>query len=126
MKKIEKSVKQFLRERGWDKLRPGDLAKSICIEAAELLELFQWSNPELTEVKNDQRKLARIKEELADVLIYALDLSVTLGLDTEKIIRDKMTLNAKKYPGALMRRTAGKKEPGTDPTYWKIKRVHRK
>lgn len=126
MKNIEKSVRKFLRERGWDKLRPGDLAKSVSIEAAELLEIFQWSNPELTELKNDPKKLARAKEELADVLIYALDLSVTLGLDTEKIIRDKMAINAKKYPGALMRKTARKREPGTDKIYWRIKEARRK
>lgn len=126
MKKIEKSVKKFLRERGWDKLRPGDLAKSISIEAAELLEIFQWSNPELIELINDPEKLTKVKEELADVLIYSLDMSVTLGLDTGKIIKDKIALNAKKYPGALMRKAAVKKEPGTDQTYWKIKKTHRK
>lgn len=126
MKKIEKSVKQFLLERGWDELRPGDLAKSISIEAAELLEIFQWSNPELVEIRNNPEKLARVKEELADILIYALDLSVTLNLDTEKIIREKMAINAKKYPGALMRKNARKISPGTDKIYWKIKSAHRK
>ena len=123
---MEKSVKKFLRERGWDKLRPGDLAKSISIEAAEFLELFQWHNPELTEVKKDLATLVRIKEELADVLIYALDLSVTLGLNTKNIIKDKMAKNAEKYPAALMKRAGRKRRPGTDETYWKIKKKHRR
>ena len=67
MKNIEKLVKKFLRERGLDKLQPGDLAKSISIEAAELLELFQWSNPELAELKKNPEKLAKVKEDIADV-----------------------------------------------------------
>ena len=126
MKNIEKSVKKFLRERGWDKLRPGDLAKSISIEAAELLELFQWSNPELQELKKNPENLTKVKGELADILIYALDLAVTLGLDTRKIIMDKMILSAKKYPASLMRKMGKKREPGTDHLYLRIKKGHRK
>lgn len=56
MKEQEDVIREYLVERGWDQLRPGDLAKSISIEAAELLELFQWTNPSLEEVKADQKK----------------------------------------------------------------------
>jgi len=51
MKDYEKYIKEYLVERDWDKLRPADIAKSICIESSELLEIFQWSNQSLDEVK---------------------------------------------------------------------------
>lgn len=127
MKKLEKDIKKHLVERGWDTLRPADLAKSIMIEGAELLELFQWENKELEEIKKDKKKLAEISKELADVFIYAFDLSVSLGLDTEKLIRAKLAQVAKKYPARLMRRSA-KQGAGSeaDSIYWKIKKEHRK
>ena len=90
MKKYEKHVKKYLEERDWDKLRPADLAKSISIEVAELLELFQWTNQSLAEVKKDKVKLEMIKKELADVLIFCLEMSVLLGLDAGKIFMEKM------------------------------------
>jgi len=127
MKKLEQDVYKYLKERGWHKLRPADLAKSVMIEGAELLELFQWENMSLEEVKKDKEKLAHISKELADVLIYALDLSVLLGLDTEKIIREKLAHISKKYPAKLMNGGKGK-EPGSggDSEYWRIKREHRR
>lgn len=125
MEKIEKKIKKHLVDRGWDQLLPGDLAKSIVIESGELLELFQWHNPTVAEVKKDKEKLVEIKKELADVLIYCLDLSVTLGLNTEKIILDKLAHVQKKYPAKLMRERAGK-EPGELDIYWKIKKEYRR
>src|SRR3989338_2742596 len=127
MKKLEEDIKRHLVERGWDTLRPSDLAKSIMIEGAELLELFQWENKELEEIKSDKEKLAEISKELADVFIYALDLSVSLGLDTEKVIRTKLAEVAKKYPAKLMRKNAKKGAgSGSDSIYWKIKEKYRK
>jgi NTP pyrophosphatase (non-canonical NTP hydrolase) len=70
MKKLEQDIKQYLEERGWDKLKPGDVAKSISIEAGELLELFQWENPSLDEVKNNPEKVKQIEKELADIMTY--------------------------------------------------------
>jgi len=125
MKEVEKKIYKHLKERGWDKLRPSDIAKSIMIEGAELLELFQWENLPLEDVKHDKAKLEEIKGELADVMIYALEMSVLLGLDTEKIIRTKLAYAAKKYPAKLMRQIAGK-EPGTDSEYLRIKKEYRK
>ena len=57
MKELETKVLKQLAERGWDNLRPGDLAKSIMIEGAELLELFQWENLPLEEVRQNQEKI---------------------------------------------------------------------
>jgi len=126
MKKVEKEIKKHLKERGWDKLRPGDLAKSVSIESGELLEIFQWHNPTLEDVKKDKERIDEIKKELADVLIYCIDLSVTLGFNTEKIILDKLDHVKKKYPAKLMKKSMQKDDPGTDQEYWKIKKEYRK
>lgn len=124
MKGLENKVYKYLKERRWDDLRPSDIAKSIMIEGAELLELFQWSNLSLEEIKKDKEKIEEIKKELADVLIYAIEMSVLLGLDTDKIIRKKLAYVEKKYPAKSMRER--KKEPGTESQYWKIKKAYRK
>lgn len=95
MKEIIDEINQFRDARGWRKHhQPKDLAISISIEAAELLEDFQW--------KSDQEAVAdnyeNIKEEIADVLIYALTLTEALELDPKEIIREKLKKNAIKYP----------------------------
>ena len=81
MKNLEEAARIFLRDRGWDNLRPSDLAKSISIEAAELLELFQWTNEDLDVVKNNEKKVGEIKKELADVFLYCLYMSISFGFD---------------------------------------------
>ncbi|HBB49400.1 TPA: hypothetical protein DEQ22_00640 [Candidatus Nomurabacteria bacterium] len=63
MKKYEKHIKKYLKERRWDNLRPADLAKSISIEATELLEIFQWTNQSLKDVKKDKEKIKLVKKE---------------------------------------------------------------
>lgn len=125
MKTIEKSIYKHLKERGWDNLRPSDLAKSIMIEGAELLELFQWENLSLDEIRKNRSKVSKIKKELADVLIYAMEMAVLLQLDTEKIIYSKLAHVAKKYPAKLMKANRTK-EPGTESKYWRIKQEYRK
>lgn len=121
---LKKRIKQYLADRAWDKLRPGDLAKSVAIEAGELLENFQWDNPELDVVKQSPEKLAKIQKELADVLIYCLDMAVLLELDVEKIVNEKLDYIEKKYPAELFKNNGGK-EPGTEDIYWKIKQEYR-
>lgn len=127
MKKIESEVYAYLSERGWDTLRPSDLAKSICIEAAELLEIFQWTNDTIEQTKQNPEKMEEIKKELADVFIYAFDMAVLLGIDTETIVREKLEHVKKKYPANLMRQNAQKESgSGTDPEYLKIKNQYRR
>ncbi len=107
-------------------MRPSNLAKSICIEAAELLELFQWTNLSIEETKKDKERMEQIKKELADVLIYALDMSVLLNLDTEQIIKDKLDHINKKFPADLMKKNTKKDSgSGTDPLYVQIKKKYR-
>lgn len=125
MKEQEAAIREYLIERGWDQLRPGDLAKSISIEAAELLELFQWTNPSLEEVRADSEKLEGIKKELADVLIYCLDMSVLLGLDTGDIITKKLEKAKEKYPAHLFKDRDDGKDAGSEDVYWQIKKESR-
>lgn len=84
-------IRSFSEDRDWDRFHsPENLAKSIVIEAAELLECFQWSDGDY-----DRQ---HVKEELADVLIYTQDLLDKLGLDADEIVNMKMEQNEKKYP----------------------------
>lgn len=126
MRKYEKEVSKYLKDRSWDKLRPGDIAKSISIESAELLELFQWTNPTLEEVKKDKEKLKQIKKELSDVLIYCFNMSVLLNLDTGKILIEKLNQVKKKYPAHLFKNRDKNVDAGSEEIYWKIKQAHRR
>lgn len=84
-------IRKFTEDRDWEKFHsPANLAKSIVIEAAELLECFQWSDEEYN--------LQHVKEELADVLIYSQNLLDKLELDADEIISMKMSQNEAKYP----------------------------
>ena len=125
MKDLENEIRAYLAERKWDTLRPGDLAKSVSIEAGELLEIFQWENPELEAVKQDNEKLERIRGELADVLIYCIDMAVLLELDTATLIREKLEYVKKKYPPELFQTRPEEQDAGSENVYWKIKKEHR-
>jgi NTP pyrophosphatase (non-canonical NTP hydrolase) len=90
LKKVMQEVSAFSEERDWDQFHsPVNLAKSISIEAAELLECYQW---------DDNADLAAVEDELADVMNYCLQLAAKLHLDPAEIIRKKMKKNALKYP----------------------------
>ena len=125
MKKYEDAIREYLTERGWEDLRPGDLAKSISIESAELLEIFQWSNQTASEVRADTDKLELIKKELADVMLYCLDMSVVLGLDTGEIVLSKLEKVKQKYPAELFIDRDKSKDSGTEDIYWQIKKEYR-
>ena len=90
LKDLMKEVVAFSEERDWDQFHsPVNLAKSIAIEAGELLECYQW---------NDQTDLQAVEEELADVLNYCLQMAAKLNMDPAEIVRRKMEKNAIKYP----------------------------
>lgn len=126
MNKLESKVIKFLKDRKWNNLRPVDVAKSIMIEGAELLELFQWENLSLDEIKKDKTKLAEIEKELADVFMYCLEMTVLLGLDSEKIVTRKFNHVSKKYPTKLFKDL--RSDPGGKghKVYWEIKKAHRR
>lgn len=91
MKKIMEEIKEFNEERDWDKFHsPENLAKSISIEAGELLECFQWNGESYN--KED------VYEELADVFTYCIQLAMKLNIDPEEIILKKLEKTRKKYP----------------------------
>lgn len=84
-------IRKFTEKRDWDQFHsPANIAKSIVIEAAELLECFQWSDEEYD--------LQHVKEELADVMVYSQNLLDKLGLDADEIVNMKMSMNETKYP----------------------------
>ena len=91
MKKILEELLKFREERDWAKFHtPENLAKSIAIEAAELLENYQWVN--------QTPDLQNVKEELADIMSYCMLLCHDYDLDLETIMMDKIQKNKKKYP----------------------------
>ena len=84
-------IRKFTEDRDWDQFHsPANLAKSISIEASELLECFQWDE--------EHYDLEHVKEELADVIVYCQDMLDKLGLDADEIVNAKMTKNEAKYP----------------------------
>ncbi|MBR6137402.1 MAG: nucleotide pyrophosphohydrolase [Bacilli bacterium] len=90
MKELEKKIVEFAEERDWLQFNtPENLAKSISIEAGELLECFQWNN------NYDKDEL---KYEIADVMNYCILLCSQIGVDPKEIILEKMEISAKKYP----------------------------
>ena len=103
MLKIQQDIRNFLEERDWINENAAGYAKSISIEAAELLEHFQWNEPTASELKKDPEKLEKIRKELADVLIYCLDFSVIIGVDAEEVVRAKIEHNRKKFPVELVK-----------------------
>ena len=88
-------ILKFRDDRNWKQFHnPKDLAISISLEAAELLEVFQWSGADL----ECRDKLDKIKEELADVINYAVLMADACGLDLDEIVREKVRRNEEKYP----------------------------
>ena len=86
-----KRILQFTVDRDWDQFHsPANLAKSLSIEANELLECFQWSDTGYD--------INEVKEELADVIVYCIDMLDKLNLDADEIVNAKMDKNEAKYP----------------------------
>jgi len=83
-------IRKFSADRDWDQFHtPANLAKSIAIEAGELLECYQWS---------DEANLEHVKQELADVIVYCQNMLDALGLDEDEIVNATMAQNEQKYP----------------------------
>lgn len=90
-KEVIDRISKFTSDRNWEQFHTGvHLAKALIVEAAELLELYQW--------KDEVSDIERLKEELADVLVYSIMLSEKYGFDINDIIMSKMAKNEAKYP----------------------------
>jgi NTP pyrophosphatase (non-canonical NTP hydrolase) len=107
---VQEKLRHFAQERDWEQFHsPKNLAAALAVEAAELLEPFQWMKEEESRRLADQpADYARVVEEVADVMIYLLRLSDQLGIDLEQAVEDKIKKNAEKYPVALARGNAVK------------------
>jgi NTP pyrophosphatase (non-canonical NTP hydrolase) len=102
---LREIVRRFVDERDWQQFHsPKNLSMSLAIEAAELMEHFQWiDSAESRKIGEDTGKLAEVSDEIADVLCYVLALANELDIDLATAIRDKMVKNAAKYPADLSR-----------------------
>lgn len=100
LSKLKNAVRKFIVAREWEKYHnPKDIAESICIEAAELLELFQWRSPSQIEEKIKRRKFVeKIASELADIIIYSLSMANVTGIDITEAILKKLEKNERRYP----------------------------
>ena len=96
---LKKNLKEFVRERDWEQFHhPKDLALSLTLESTEVLELFQWNNKTLEELKKDPEFMENMKDELADVLTHTLNLCNYLEIDLSSSFEKKIEKSAKKYP----------------------------
>jgi dCTP diphosphatase len=107
---LQSDLRDFAAARDWDQFHsPKNIAMALAVEAAELMENFQWLTEEqsrrVAERAEDHRA---VQEEIADVQIYLLRLADLLGIDLEQAVRDKMARNAEKYPVELAKGNAVK------------------
>jgi dCTP diphosphatase len=111
---LKQLVEQFVRERDWHQFHtPKNLAMSLAIETAELMEHFQWLTAEESRaVAGKPDKLGEVADEVADVFCYGLALANELGIDLAAAIEAKMKKNARKYPAEEYRGRFGPEDPG--------------
>ena len=97
---IKKEVISFRDERNWRQYHdPKNLAMALSIEASELQELFLWKSPdEIKQILSSKKDIARIREEIADIFIYLLYLSDSVGVDLSDVAMEKIKINRKRYP----------------------------
>lgn len=96
---LEARLVEFARERDWDRFHtPRSLILALTGEVGELAEIFQWLKDEQAEAIMASDKAEHVRQELADVFLYLMRLAMILGVDMDAAVRDKIALNAKKYP----------------------------
>ena len=106
---IMQRLDPFVRERDWNQFHSiKNIVASVGIEAAELTETVQWTNPSVEEAKADQELIQNISHETADVMMYCLRLCSVLGLDPVEIMNDKFEINRMKYPAEIVRGSSAK------------------
>ena len=108
LEQIKIRLREFAAERDWDQFHsPKNLAMALIVEAAELVEHFQWLTEEQSQTLPPD-KLAEVEQEIADIQIYLIRLADKLGVDMEKAVNAKIELNEKKYPAEKVRGSAVK------------------
>jgi len=110
LSEIRESLAKFAEVRNWEQFHsPKNLSMGLAAEAAELLEIFQWLTEEQSKaIVKDEKEMALVREEIADVFIYLVRLADKLGVDIERAVLDKIELNEKKYPAHLSKGNATK------------------
>ncbi len=108
LEEVREKVAEFALERDWDKFHsPKNLAMALSVEAAELVEAFQWlTEAQSSNLSSDQ--LSAVSHEIADVQVYLVRLADKLGIDILQAVDEKMRLNAHKYPAAKVRGSSKK------------------
>jgi len=108
LEQIKTRLREFAAERDWDQFHsPKNLAMALIVEAAELVEHFQWLTEEQSQALPPE-KLAEVEQEIADIQIYLIRIADKLGVDMEKAVNAKIELNEKKYPAEKVRGSAVK------------------
>jgi dCTP diphosphatase len=101
-------IEAFIKERNWEQFHsPKNLAMALSVEVAEIVEHFQWLTEEQSQSLPSE-KLAEVKEEIGDVMIYLTELAEKLGIDPLEAAKAKLEINSKKYPTSLARGKAAK------------------
>ena len=110
---LQAKLREFARDRDWEQYHtPKNISMALSVEAAELLEIFQWMTPdESIAVRNSQSQKQPVEDELGDILNYVLRLADVLDIDLEQAVSNKMEKNALKYPAAGPMTPRSKKEP---------------
>ncbi|MDA0688339.1 MAG: nucleotide pyrophosphohydrolase [Proteobacteria bacterium] len=105
---LRRQLADFVRERDWSQFHsPKNLSMALSVEAAELLEIFQWQTEQQSS-DLDEETQSRVAEELADILLYTLLLSDRLGIDLVSAAQAKLQSNARKYPAEKVRGSSRK------------------
>jgi NTP pyrophosphatase (non-canonical NTP hydrolase) len=106
--KVRDELRAFAAERDWDQFHsPKNLASALAVEAAELLEPFQWLTEEQSRTLSE-KQVADVKDELADVQIYLIRLADKLDIDLLQAVREKIARNTEKYPASVFKGSARK------------------
>lgn len=98
--KLLSEINTFIKERDWEQFHSvKNLTMALSVESSELMEIFQWmSEADSNVVKNDQQKMVKIQDELADIFVYLLRIADRTGVDLENAVYHKMKKNIEKYP----------------------------
>ena len=107
---VQQTMQNFVDERDWEQFHnPKNIAMALTVEAAELLEIFQWlSAEEAQNINNDPILKEKVSHELADIMLYLCRLADKTAINLQTAITEKMQLNAQKYPAALVKGSSKK------------------
>lgn len=110
LEQLKNKIKKFVKERDWEKFHsPKNLSMSLAIETAELMESFQWLTTEESKAFHlNKSNKKEVREEMADIAIYLLDMCNILNIDLSEAVAEKLLVNSRKYPVELVKGKAHK------------------